>query len=165
MCSSTLCLASTMTLFGPLLLTRGLIASNTAAYVMLLRGWHRWATIGFGCLCMFGVILLEALGLPWTAYVFTDAGMTINPGAVGLPVAPTVALLVFTAMSTILTSALTVSRMREALTSAERQIHLQAWQVRQLVPAIGAGGEDLEQGDSRRHCNIVTRCGTRAGAH
>ena len=147
MAASTLCLGSTMTLFGPLFVTPGLIANNTAAYVMLLRGWQRGVTIAFGCVCMGGVILAEALGVPWSAYTFTDAGLVIREGAVGLAVAPTITLLVCVALSTILTSALSVSRLRDALTRAEQQVQLQAWQVRQLIPAIskreeGAGSRD-----------------------
>ena len=145
MCSSTLCFASTMTLFGPLFVTPGLIASNTAAYVMLLRGWHRAATIGFGCLSMGAVILLEGLGIPWSAYVFTDAGMILKQGALGLPVAPTIALLTFAALSTVVTTSLSVSRLRDALTRAERRLQLHSWQIHQLVPAFRDGEEESEQ--------------------
>ncbi len=144
MCTSTLCFASTMTLFGPLFVTPGLIASNTAAYVMLLRGWSRVAAVFVGCVCMGGAILLEAMGLPWSSYVFTDAGMTLRPGAISLPLVPTLTLLAITSLTTILTSALSVSRMRDALTEAERRVHLYAWQIRQLVPAIRSGTPDVD---------------------
>ena len=46
-----------------------------------------------------------------------------------------------TAAKTILTGALSMSRVQESLAHAERQLHLYAWQVRQIAPAFKPGGQ------------------------
>lgn len=145
---STLCQASTAVFFGPLVLTPALVATNTSGYAILLRGWQRWFVVGFACVVIYGLVMLELLDITTTRYVFSDEGMTIRPGAIGLRLAPTVVFLGIAALATILTSTLAVSRIRDSLALAERRLNVYAWQIRQLVPSV-LGGSQRSDGSSR----------------
>jgi len=143
--TSTLCQASTVGFFGPLVLTPALVATNTSGYAILLRGWQRWFVVGFSCVIVYGLVMLELLDITPTRYVFSAEGMTIRPGAIGLRLAPTVVFLGVAALATILTSTVAVSRIRDSLTDAERKLYLYAWQIRQLVPSVLAGSPGRKQ--------------------
>ncbi len=136
MVTSTLCYAFATAFFGPLFLVPALMATNTAAFTILLRGGYRVLTIVFSCVVLYGLILGDLLELWGSHYAFSDHGMLIRPGAIDLPLGPTVAMLRVAALATILTSALSVSRVRDALHTAEKKVNLQAWQIRQLLPAF-----------------------------
>ncbi len=136
MFTSTLCLGSTTFLFGPFFLMPAFVANNTAAYVFLLRGAHRAISVGFGALVIVGAIILEYLGLPWSAYAFTAEGLLIRPGIIHFTSTPTVVMLVVASLATLLTGAITLWVLRNSLARAERRLQLNIWQIGQLVPAI-----------------------------
>ncbi|MFH2006926.1 MAG: serine/threonine-protein kinase [bacterium] len=136
MVTSTLCQASTSAFFGPLVLTPALVATNTAGFAILLRGGFRLFAILFACVVIYTLVMLELLGFPLAHYVFDETGMVIKPAAIGLKLAPTVTLLSIAALATILTTAISVSRIRDSLSEAERKLYLYAWQIRQLVPTV-----------------------------
>jgi len=142
---STVCQASTSAFFGPLVLTPALVATNTAAYAILLRGWQRWFVVGFACVVVYSLVMLEVLDSDASRYIFTGDGMLIRPGAIGLQLAPTLVFLGLAAFGTLLTTTLSVSRMRDSLAVAERKLYLYAWQIRQLVPSV-LGGPDHTDG-------------------
>ncbi len=141
MMASTLCLGTTAFLFGPFFLMPAFVANNTGAYVLLLRGSHRFAAIAFGGLVIAGAILLEFLGIPWSAYAFTPEGLLIRPGAVMFTSRPALVMLIIASAATLLTGAVTLSVLRSSLARAERKIQLHTWQIGQLVPAIKGGTE------------------------
>lgn len=115
------------------------VANNTAAYVFLLRGAHRLIAVAFGTLVIAAAIVLEQLGVPWSAYVFTAEGLLIKPGAMHFAQLPTIVMLVVASLATLLTSAVSLSVLRGSLARAERKLQLHMWQIGQLVPAIKKG--------------------------
>jgi serine/threonine-protein kinase len=140
-CTSTLAFAATTTLFGSLLVMPAFVAANATGYAIFLRGWRRAASILFACVAIGVAVLLEMLGIPWSAYSFGEAGMTIAPGAIGLAMEPTLVILSVAAVATLLTPTLAVTRIRDNLSRAELKLSLQAWQIRQLAPAAARVGQ------------------------
>ncbi len=140
---STLCQASTVFLFGPLVLTPALVATNTSGYAILLRGWQRWVVVVFAGAVLYTLVMFELLDVTTTRYVFSDGGMTIRPGGIGLRLAPTLVFLGIAALGTLLTTTLAVSRVRDSLAEAEQKLHLYSWQIRQLVPSVLTGSSGV----------------------
>ncbi len=132
--TSTIGMASMTTLFGSLLVMPAVVAANATGYAIFLRGWRRIVATLFACGAIGVAVLLEVLGIPWSAYSFGQAGMTIAPGAVELSAMPTMVFLCLVAVSTLLTPTLAVSRIRDNLARAEAKLSMQAWQIRQLAP-------------------------------
>ena len=71
----------------------------------------------------------------YNGYLFTRSGMTITPGAIDLHRIPTILLLCVASLATVLTSALSVSRVRDALSETEKELYLHTWHLKQLVPS------------------------------
>jgi eukaryotic-like serine/threonine-protein kinase len=132
---STLAFGSTTSLFGPLVLMPALIAVNTGAFSIILKGWHRVFSIFFGCLVILVLVLGELAGNLYNGYLFNESGMVITPGAIELHRIPTILLLCVASLATVLTCALSVSRIRDALGQTERKLYLHTWHLRQLVPS------------------------------
>ena len=140
MFASTLCFASTVTLFGALVVTPALLAANATGYAIFLRGWRRVTTVVFACAAIGVAVLLEVLGVPWSMYSFSESGMLVHPGAIELSSVPTMTFLAILAVASLLTPTLAVTRIRDNLTRAEQQLSMQAWQIRQLAPAAAEIG-------------------------
>ena len=70
--------------------------------------------------------------------------MTVLPNAVALPQWPTLLFLLVVSVGTVLTGSLYMARVRDALVRAEQRIHLQAWQLAQLVPDTAHGATEVE---------------------
>lgn len=131
---STLCFVSTNTLFGPLVLTPGLVAVNTAAFSILLEGRLRVASIAFGCGGVALPPILELLELVPSSYRFASGAMTILPGPIELPMVPTVVLLTAGSVAAVVTSSLAISGVRDTLSRTEEKLSLHSWHIRQLLP-------------------------------
>jgi len=149
-CTSTLSFATTATLFGSLIVMPALVAANATGYAIFLRGWRRVAAALFACAAIGVAVLLEVLGIPWSAYSFGDDGMLIRPGAIELSSVPTMTFLAILAVASLLTPTLAVSRIRDNLTRAEQQLSMQAWQIRQLAPAAANIGHVEPQGNEKK---------------
>ena len=145
--TSTLGMASMATLFGSLVVTPALVAANATGYTIFLRGWRRIVATLFACAVIGVAVLLELWGIPWSAYSFGQAGMTIAPGAIGLSAEPTMVFLFVMAISTLLTPTIAVSRIRDNLAQAEAKLSMQGWQIRQLAPGAADVGRGAEPGE------------------
>ena len=132
---STLALATTATLFGPLILVPALIATNAIAYVMTLGRRWRGYTIGVACLVLAGLLGLDLVGVIGPFYRFESAGLLVRSGAVELgdPQA-TMALLFVGAIGSVLTGGIAAWNLRESLERAEQRLQVYSWHFRQLVP-------------------------------
>ena len=91
--------------------------------------------IGAGALAVMGPFLLERAGLLPQSYRFTPNGFEVLSRAVELPHTATMACLAVTSVAMVVIPAVLAGRIREALNTAERRVFLQAWHLRQLVPA------------------------------
>lgn len=132
---STLTLATTAMLFGPLILVPALVATNAIAYVMTLGRRWRGRTIGVACGVLGGLLLLDLTGVIGPFYRFESSGLLIRSGAVELgdPKA-TMALLFVGAIGSVLTGGIAAWNLRESLEKAEKRLQVYSWHFRQLVP-------------------------------
>ena len=73
---------------------------------------------------------------------FGPEGLTILPGAVALPELPTLGLLGALGVGIIVLASVTVARLRDDLSRAERQLLLYAWHLRELVPTAARAPTD-----------------------
>ncbi len=126
--------ACTAALFGPLVVTPGIIAVNTTGYALNLDPVHRRFAIATACMAVLAMLgAWAAGGLPGD-YVFSAAGWTVTPGAIELPRIPTLVFLIITSFGMVLTGALSVTHVRDALSRSEKQLFLYAWHLREFVP-------------------------------
>lgn len=125
--------AMTATFFGSLVLTPGLVAVNTAAYVLLLRPPLRSWSIVAGVVAVLVPAVPELVG-SGGRYLFDASGMLITPGAIDLSRAPVLVLLLLGSVATVLIGAVTNLHIRGDLSAAEERLQLQAWQLAQLAP-------------------------------
>lgn len=135
MFASTLMLASTATLFGPLLVTPMLIAVNTGAYMLILQGAYRLITVVTGIGMLLAVTALGLFGVLPGGYLFDNGAIHVLEGAVYFPETPTIVFLVIVSVATIVTPAVLAGQIRDALGDLERQLYLYAWHVSELVPS------------------------------
>jgi hypothetical protein len=94
---------------------------------------RRRMIIGLGVL----TILVPAV-LEWTQvlhfYNFRDGHVTILQGMLDFTPVPTHAFFLAASLALVGITAVLITRFRDTLTEAERRLHLQAWQLKQLVP-------------------------------
>jgi serine/threonine-protein kinase len=134
MALSTVALASSATLFGPLLVTPMLIATNTTAFALLLEGRHRLISMVTGIGVLLAVMALGLSGALPGGYAFDDGAMHVLPGAVHFPEAPTIVFLAIVSIATIVTPSILAGQIRDTLGDLERQLYLYGWHLSELVP-------------------------------
>ncbi len=132
---SNIAFACTAALFGPLVVTPGIIAVNTTGFALNLDPAYRRFAVATACLTILGVLAVWAGGMLPGDYVFSSAGLTVTPGAIELPRIPTLLFLVVISLGMVVTGALSVTRVRDALKRSETQLFLYAWHLREFVPA------------------------------
>jgi eukaryotic-like serine/threonine-protein kinase len=130
---STAAIGAIAPLFGPYLFLPCAIATNTMAFA-----WHgralRWelATV-VGALGFLGPALLEWAGLIPVSTQFTDAFIQVVPRGIAFSATWTRPLLLVFSTLIIFGAAGYAALYQRALADAQRRLHLQAWQLRQLV--------------------------------
>jgi serine/threonine-protein kinase len=139
MFASTAAMAATATLYGPLVLTPGMIAVNSTAYALTVGKRARMLTLGTAMVGIGIPLALELIGVVAPSYAFGPGGMTIVPRALGLDHHPALVLLAIASLGMIATGIVGVGRIRDALDRAERQLESYNWHFRQLLPDTRAG--------------------------
>jgi eukaryotic-like serine/threonine-protein kinase len=131
--------AATSAVCGPYVLVPTLAVINVALWLLLPGRAHRLTIVGLGWL----TILVPAV-LEWTHvvrfYHFHGGQVTIVPSMLDFPAMPTHAFLLVASLALVSVAALLIARFRDDLTEAETRLHLQAWQLKQLVPHEAQGG-------------------------
>jgi serine/threonine-protein kinase len=121
-------------LVGPFMLTPVLAATNAMYFSMALESRNRiWAIIG-SVAAITLPIAAEILGLVPPSYRFGAHGFELLPRTAFLPEGATLTMLLFTSIATAIIPVLLVGRLRDALTSAEQRLFLQAWHLRAVIP-------------------------------
>jgi hypothetical protein len=120
--------------FGPLVLLPTVNAATTATLLLRPRQRYRAAVVAFSCLLVALPCALEAVRVVPASYRFHAGVMSIVPRMVRFPEVPTLVCLLVGSLLTILSLTTAVSRIRDALSAAERSLQIQAWHLRQLVP-------------------------------
>jgi serine/threonine-protein kinase len=119
--------------FGPFVFAYAGAVGTTMAFLMVPRGWSRWITIALGALSTAVPAVLQWLAVWPPSYRFHDGGMTLVPRMIELPEDLTYLTLTVGGSVSLIVAGVFMARTREALTRAERRLHLHAWQLRQLV--------------------------------
>jgi hypothetical protein len=134
MIATTLGVASLAVIFGPFIVLQSIAVVNTLSFMMSHDRSRRLAILACGAVTMLLPIVLEVAGVFPPAYEFRDDTLIVLANAVHFPPIATRAFIVVASLTVIVSSALLIARMRDILTIKERQLHLQTWQLRQLVP-------------------------------
>jgi serine/threonine-protein kinase len=127
--------ASVTCFMGPFVVVPQIAAVVTLWFALQSRTpRERAAVIAMGALATalpFGLELLRVLP---PGYVFAEGGVTLPARAVRLAPETTIPLLFYASVSSTALPAVLLSRVRDALSAAERRLFLQAWHLRKLVP-------------------------------
>jgi hypothetical protein len=109
-----------------------------------------------GVLSLLVPLGLEIAGVLPPSYHFDGATMTVYGHALHFPPVPTRLLLLSLNVVVILSSALLLARMRDQLTLKERELFVQTWQLRQLVPQDASVPTVAPaQGNRPRGCAVI----------
>lgn len=132
--ASSAAVASTAVTFGAFILLPCIAVVSTISFMMNHDRTRRPAVIVAGLMAVLIPIILEVTGVFAPSYRFTGDEIVVTSLALHLPPVPTKLFLIVTNLAIVVTSALMMGRIRDLLTAKERQLHLHAWQLRQLVP-------------------------------
>lgn len=121
--------------FGPLLFTPMLLTAFTFAFSMTYSGRFRAAVIATSVTALLGSVAVDLAGLVPSSYAFHDGALTILPRAVTLPAVPTLVALVVGSTFMLVVPGLVMGRIMTTLRAAEERSFVQAWHMRQLLPA------------------------------
>jgi serine/threonine-protein kinase len=126
--------ATTSTLFGPYVLVPTLAAVGAALLHMAPGRGHRLPAVILNCLAIAVPASLQLTGVLPRTYVFDRDSITIVPMMLSFPPLPTHVFLLVGNLSLVVIAAALLARFRNIMTRVEERLHLQAWQLRQLVP-------------------------------
>ncbi|MBI1946231.1 MAG: serine/threonine protein kinase [Deltaproteobacteria bacterium] len=121
-------------LAGPLLLLPGALIAYSVQLQLHPRPAHRVGVFVACCLAFLAAWGLEVSGLVEPSYSITSDGILIHARMLELPAAAPWFFAV-TSLVTLAAPSLLANRTRVALAIAEERLHLQAWQLAQIVPA------------------------------
>jgi hypothetical protein len=110
------------------------LMGNTLVFAMThVREWRR-IFIGVGIAGLLVPITLEALRVVPRSYAFDGTSMRLISEVASFHELPTMTVLAIATVGALCTAAWLVGRMHDAAYDAEKRMHLQSWQLRQLVP-------------------------------
>jgi eukaryotic-like serine/threonine-protein kinase len=111
-------------------------ASIITFYTALLHrtGRQRWVTAAAGGAAVAIPFLVEILGLVPPAFAFSGGDVTLFGRVVRFTQDTTIPLLLYSSVGTVVAPVAVFSIVRDALSTAERRLFLQAWHLRQLLP-------------------------------
>lgn len=95
---------------------------------------ERWAVVALGVLTVAAPYALALVGIYPPAYVFENGNLTLMAQAVHLAPHTTLPVLIYASSTFVALPAIFLGGVRDALSAAERQLFLQAWHLRQLLP-------------------------------
>jgi serine/threonine-protein kinase len=119
---------------GPFVTVPTLIATFVAALQSHPSRAVRRVVVAGGCGLFLTMVGLEWAGVTPTSYVFVDGSIHILPVALGFPEVATRLLMTLTAVGSILSVALFISKMRDSLAAAQQRALVLGWHLRQIVP-------------------------------
>ncbi len=131
--ASFTCVASLACWLGPFVLVPPAAAINTIVFAMHVRPRDRWMPLAFGMLAVTLPFAAEWLHLFPPAYAFEGGHLVLFPRAMNLPPAATLVGLFWTSLAFTVLPAVFLGRIRDALSTAERRIFMQAWHLKRLV--------------------------------
>jgi len=124
----------TSTLFGPYVLVPSLAAIGALLLHLAPDRSRRVVVVALNCLAIAVPAALQWLGVLPASYVFEHGALSIQPMMLSFPPVPTHLFLLVSNVALVITGCAMIARFRNTLTGAEERLHVQAWQLRQLVP-------------------------------
>jgi serine/threonine-protein kinase len=121
-------------IFGPYLIVPALAVLGATLLQAAPSRAHRVWTLAVCCLVVALPVVLQLAGVLPASYAFDGGAMTIVPIMVSFPPALTHVVLLASSLLLIVVGSVMHARFRDMLTHIEQHLHVQAWQLRQLVP-------------------------------
>jgi eukaryotic-like serine/threonine-protein kinase len=137
-------------LFGPLVLVPGLAATTAASFCMQVTGVRRLGYLAAAAAVVVVPLALELLGILPPSYRFEGGHVILDPHLTSLPQTATLVFLVTATVAAIVVPPLLLSRTRDSLRRAERDLSIHTWQMEQLLPADARSAFDENTGTVRR---------------
>jgi serine/threonine-protein kinase len=133
--SGAFAISSTSVLFGPYFFLPGFAVIFGMMFVLVPPDRSRRAAV---VLVSVLTIALPAL-LSWTGvipqpYELGEDRIVIHAGMLHFPPLPTELFLLVSSLSVVVTACLMTARVHDALAQAQQRLHIQAWQLRQMLP-------------------------------
>jgi len=141
--ASVLGIIASSRMFGPLIVVPSYALGNTLGFALTPRKRRRALFVAAGCLAFLVPVALEWIGVLPDSYRFVDGTLTLMPHMHDLPAIPTLVAILLISTLTTVGGAMFVGDTRDALSAAERKLHLHAWQLQQMLPR-GAGPESKQ---------------------
>jgi serine/threonine-protein kinase len=120
--------------FGPFILIPGLAMIATIGFIYHTELNRPFLIVMLGCASVVVPVLLEVLDVIPQSYAFENNAMIVLPQFTDLPATATKVTLTACTVALIVGAAFFVLSARNAQHEAERQLQLQSWHLRQLVP-------------------------------
>ncbi|HEY1691687.1 MAG TPA: protein kinase [Polyangiaceae bacterium] len=130
---SMLAAASLGAVAGPLVLVPTMVVGNVIGFVLQGGSRRRAVVLALACLAFAGPVALQALRIIPASYVAKGEALAIVPHLVAQTPASQVILILIEVM-VVFAACVFFRRFRDARNRAEEEIHVHAWQLRQLVP-------------------------------
>jgi serine/threonine-protein kinase len=121
---------------GPFVLPPLMASTTSLLFATYVQRHERFRVMGIFALAVLLPFVAEALGWVPPAYRFEPGAIVLLERAIGLEATPNLLALAYIATSFVIVPAYLVGRLRDALGDAERRLHLQAWHLRHLFPAM-----------------------------
>lgn len=126
---------------GPLILVPGYAAAQVIILSMARIGAYRYAVLAMGILSVAIPVALEYTGWITPAYEFLESGgLHVRPRFVELPPLALPLGAAAAVITALVGPAIVGFRQGDVLGNMRRQVHLQSWMLRQLVPDTTAAG-------------------------
>ncbi len=128
-------IASVTCFMGPFVVVPPIAAAVTLYLTLLHRtARQRWVVITMGALAVAVPFVLELLHIFPPAFAFSDGNVILFGRAIRLAPETTLPLLLYAGVTSVVLPAGVLGLVRDALSTAERRLFLQAWHLRQLLP-------------------------------
>ncbi len=131
---SNLMIASLWSFFGPLVIVPTVMVGNTVAFAVQLEGRARTVAVVAGALCVGGAFVLEGLGVIGPTFHVDAAGRLVLDAPGLRSWWGTLLFVGSVSVATVVTTALALARVRDALADTERRLYVYAWHLREVVP-------------------------------
>jgi serine/threonine-protein kinase len=124
----------TSALFGPYVIVPSMAAIGSMLLHLAPDRSRRVVVVVLNCFAIAVPAGLQWIGVLPSSYVFEHGALTIEPLMLYFPPIPTHVFLLVSNVALVITGCAMMARFRNTLTAAEERLHVQAWQLRQLVP-------------------------------
>jgi hypothetical protein len=143
-------IACTTTLFGPYFFLPGFAVIYGMMFVLVPPDpSRRWIVMLLSILTILGPAALTWLGVMPAPYEIGEDRIVIHAGMLGFPPLVAQLFLLVSTLAVVVTACLMTSRVHEALAQAQERLHVQAWQLRQMLPTEARGATTSGRHDSR----------------